>query len=550
MKRIKRRAVTSGLLLTAAACASGESAPPPDDSITMANVAVVPAPPEASALPASVTPQPPPEPEPVFTATPQIRALWIDAFHDGIKTPTQVDTLVRSAHAAGVNTLIVQVRRRGDAYYSRTSEPRVEDPTLQLGFDPLQALIDRARASRPRLEVHAWIATVALWKEQRRPPANPDHTFNRHGPDAPSEDNWISLNERGQAWDTENYMLDPGHPAAARYVSSVAEELARNYTLDGIHLDLVRYAGVQWGYNPTSLARFNTRYNPTGHPGPLPGQNDARWQQWRRDQVTALVRRVYLDCLAVRPAIKVSAAVIGWGNGPVSDATWRATSAYRNVFQDWKAWLEDGIVDLILPMNYDNEANPEQREWFDRWIAWERDHQGKRQIAAGVGLFLNTPEAGLAQIRRALAPTRGGARLAGAALYSYAVTNAPAPRSETPATPNEQFFSALSGADPAVADPPFAGVAPVPAMPWKDQPGAFLRGVATGGSGGSAVLLDGATVRLDGPTRTSLQTDGNGYFGAADLVPGEYTVTVVQSGVAGASVRVSLPAGHVTTLDL
>jgi len=84
-------------------------------------------------------------------------------------------------------------------------------------------------------------------------------------------------------------------------------------------------------------------------------------------------------------------------------------------------------------------------------------------------------------------------------------------------------------------------------MPWKDQPGAFLRGVATGGS---AVLLDGATVSLDGPTRTSLQTDGNGYFGAADLVSGEYTVTVVQNGVAGASVRVSLPAGHVTTLDL
>ena len=58
----------------------------------------------------------------------QIRALWVDAFHEGIKTPSQVRQLIADAHLAGVNTLIVQVRRRGDAYYNRTTEPA---PTIR-----------------------------------------------------------------------------------------------------------------------------------------------------------------------------------------------------------------------------------------------------------------------------------------------------------------------------------------------------------------------------------------------------------------------------------
>lgn len=477
---------------------------------------------------------------PQFTAPPQIRALWVDAFHDGIKTPSQVETLIRHAQTAHVNTLIVQVRRRGDAYYNRTVEPRTDDPRLQRDFDGLQALIDRAHAAQPRIEVHAWIATVALWRAQNSPPKDPAHAFNTHGPTAPGDEMWLSLNDKGQAWDTENYMLDPGHPAAARYVVSVAAELARNYDVDGVHLDLVRYAGAQWGYNPLSLARFRRRHSmPDIAAQPAP--SDARWQQWRRDQVSALVRRVYLDCLAIKPSLKLSTAVIGWGAGPTDDASWRRTSTYTNVFQDWKAWLEEGIVDVALPMNYDDEANPEQRAWFDRWVAWGRERQGKRQTVIGVGLFLNKPEAGLAQVTRALSASPGGAQAAGSALYSYAVSNVPRRGADEPELANETFFKLLSA-----PDGPFAGLAPVPPMPWKHHPLAHARGAVTL-DGASA---DGAAVRIEGPTRATAVTDGNGYFGAVDLTPGAYTFTLVQDGSARLTATADLIAGHAATVNL
>ena len=52
-------------------------------------------------------------------ARPEVRAMWVDAFHDGVKTPAQVDQLIQDAVTANINTLIVQVRRRGDAYYNQ-----------------------------------------------------------------------------------------------------------------------------------------------------------------------------------------------------------------------------------------------------------------------------------------------------------------------------------------------------------------------------------------------------------------------------------------------
>ena len=92
--------------------------------------------------------------------------------------------------------------------------------------------------------------------------------------------------------------------------------LVREYDVDGLHLDYIRYPeradGQSWGYNETSIARFNARNGRTGRPP----SNDPLWNQWRRDQVTALVRGIYLGALAIKPEVKISAAVIPWGDGP------------------------------------------------------------------------------------------------------------------------------------------------------------------------------------------------------------------------------------------
>jgi uncharacterized lipoprotein YddW (UPF0748 family) len=402
---------------------------------------------------------------------PEFRGLWVDAYRDGFKTPEQVDRLLVDARRANVNALLVQVRRRGDSFYARSLEPRTEDPGLAPGFDPLAYLIDKAHNSEPRIEVQAWVVAMTIWGSKDRPPVDPSHAFNQHGLGATGPNDWLTHREDGTSW-SNGYFLDAGHPDAARYTTDVLLNMIREYDLDGLHLDYIRYPeradGLSWGYNDTSIARFNAQNGRTGRPA----GNDPLWNQWRRDQVTNLVRGIYQGALAIKPQVKISAAVIPWGDGPRTDADWQKTAAYSSVFQDWRAWLEEGILDQAMPMNYFRETTGNQAAWFDHWVAWERDHAYGRQIIPAVALYMNEPADSINQIRRALAASPNGNKVAGVALYSYGATRAGTPEdSSTPASLSAQVWSALVNTDPANGgQPPFATQTFPPAIAAKGSP--------------------------------------------------------------------------------
>ena len=137
----------------------------------------------------TLVPLPSPTAEP--QDPPELRAVWVDAFHDGFKTPEQVDELVAWARRANINALFVQVRRRGDAYYSISFEPRTEDPDLAPGFDALRYLIARAHQGPQRLQVHAWLATLPVWWQRDTPPVAPNHAFNLHGLNVDPDQTWL-----------------------------------------------------------------------------------------------------------------------------------------------------------------------------------------------------------------------------------------------------------------------------------------------------------------------------------------------------------------------
>ena len=85
--------------------------------------------------------------------------------------------MVAAAQAGGFNTLLVQVRGRGDAYYSGTLEPRASElagkPIVRSARDR-----DRATRTRPGFKVHAWVA-VNLVSSSVSLPASRDHVVYR-----------------------------------------------------------------------------------------------------------------------------------------------------------------------------------------------------------------------------------------------------------------------------------------------------------------------------------------------------------------------------------
>jgi uncharacterized lipoprotein YddW (UPF0748 family) len=384
---------------------------------------------------------------------PELRAVWVDAFHDGFKTPQQVDDLVAWARVANLNALFVQVRRRGDAYFSKSIEPRADDPDFAPGFDALQYLIDRAHSGPQPLQVHAWMATLPIWGVRDTPPRAANHPFNVRGLTAATTDTWLMYRDDGEAWaggDSGMYYLDPGNPEVQRYTTEIYMNVLRNYDVDGIHLDQVRYyegEPLRWGYNPTSLARFNQQLG--RDPGSRPAPNDPQWVSWRRDQVTSLVRQIYTAAKSYKPSVAVTAAVVTWGRGPQSPSDWERQAPYAAVLQDWRAWLQEGILDYALPMNYYREAT-EQSSWFDAWTNWQIGNPGKGGIVFGLGNYLNTADGTLAQLGRARA--LGGR---GIALYSYA----------SPTSDFENASSADRQAFAAALRSVFTSPVPVPKLP-------------------------------------------------------------------------------------
>jgi uncharacterized lipoprotein YddW (UPF0748 family) len=525
----------------------------------------------------------------------------VDTFNTTLNNHSDVVAVVNNARAANANAIFAQVRRRGDSWYLNSLEPAPDFIPIAAGFDPLGDLIAEAHASR--IEVHAFVIVGAVWNKNPNfapsatlgPPTDPNHVFNLHGGYDPvtqriiqGPNNWLTrtllpdggtISFQGHRIGSD-FWLDLGHPDAAAYTAEVLLHLVRNYDIDGLHLDRIRYpelsvsgqtpsTGTNIGYNETSVARFQRRYGIEAG-APPPAQNDLLWNQWRRDQVSNLVRRVYLNAIAIKPQLKVSAALIAFGGGPTTEPGWNSAEAYWRVYQDWRAWTEEGILDVAMPMNYKAEHSTTNVPLYERWNEWAKNHQYNRAVVIGNGVFLNAIEGTLRQTRRALAPSGAGASALGVILFSMATSNVavagnpfsiPAGQ-DTPARPFAEFASGLTtgrsvdGAtlyeDPAANPAPVFGLpATIPTLAWKASPTVgHLMGFAKRPDG---TPLDTATVmieNLDTHATRNGATDGGGFYGGVDMAPGRYLVKAELGADIVYSCAATVTAGAVANADL
>lgn len=436
----------------------------------------------------------------------ELRGLWVDAFNPGLRTSNEVRQVVADARAGGFNAVFVQVRKRGDAYFRGGPEPVAAD--VAAGFDPLGELIRQSHdtsAGRRRIQVHAWVVAYNIWNQRTSLPPQPNHPFRTHG-------DWLTRNRTGETWDGSNYAFDPGHPEVQEYTHQVVMDLVNRYPIDGLHWDYIRYGGPDWGYNPEAVSRFNRLHGRDG----LPIESDPTWLEFRRQQVTSLVRRTYLESHARRPDLIISAATIAWAPGIQAASQWARSAPNSLALQNWRGWMQEGILDLNIPMIYFRQ-NERAADW-SAWSLFAKDHRYGRGVALGVGGYLNTLSNGLAQARTFRRPTARSAPADGVVFYSRA---APA----TDATPT-QFRSALTSA--SIHDtnsiPLFSTPSEPWTAPWKTNLSlGHLLGRVTNAAGQGD---DGQIVRLqsisDGhPTRTN-RTDANGWFGFVDVPPGEW----------------------------
>ena len=441
----------------------------------------------------------------------QFRAYWVDAFGPGLYTSSQIDGVIAAARALHMNAIVAQVVRRGDCFCNRALAPRTEQAGVDPApFDPLQTLIDKAHANG--LQVHAWVIATAMWNGTT-PPANPQHIFNVHGPSTSGAANWVQTRQDGVQFYNNDWMMDPGDPDVAQWIVDDALSIVRNYNVDGLNLDRIRYPdgnfgtnNPSWGYNPNAIGNFQAA---TGRHD-IPATTDPQFTQWRRDQITSIVRRIYVESYAIKPSVRISADTITYGYGPQHGSGWEGSRPYAEQLQDWVGWLREGILDLNIPMNYKREADANQAVMFQEWSDFAKDDQFNRQSSVGTALYLNDISSSVQQAQIAIARSTAGNASAGWVGYSYR-------------TPDDLTNAGTrSGADSRAAltaalQPLFPSDVPVPQMIWKTAP---TKGEIHGTTAPNTQvsLIDTATGVIPS-VRTS---DGKGWFGFVDVAPSTY----------------------------
>ena len=330
----------------------------------------------------------------------EVRALWV--VRTSLTSPEKIHAMVDAAKENGFNTLIVQVRGRGDSYYRSKNEPRaVELKDQPLSFDPLAQTIVEARKSG--LKVHAWINTSLLANLDALP-VDPKHVYNRHPewlavpkPVAAELYDLSPRDERYRAriveWskanraELEGIYTGPANAKVRDHIFKIWMDVLKNYDVDGLHFDYVRLASPDFDYSRTSLQQFWKWLQPklskeeakglkaqlkTNHLAAADGYPQ-QFADFQREQITALVARVYKGVKQRKPSVVVSAAVFA-----------NDENAYTRRFQDWRRWLALGIIDVACPMAYSTDTAVFQKQVE---VATRTAHAAGKRVWAGIGAY-------------------------------------------------------------------------------------------------------------------------------------------------------------------
>ncbi|RKY89878.1 hypothetical protein DRQ09_00420, partial [candidate division KSB1 bacterium] len=176
------------------------------------------------------------------------KGLWITREH--LKDKGKIAELVDSANRAGFNTIFVQVRGRGDAFYNSSFVPRAEVLQGTPDFDPLEYIIRIAKIYK--LKIHAWFNIFYLWSSDNLPD-DKNHLINIYSDWACRDYNGISMinfkQKKLRKKGIEGIFLSPDNKEVQDYIISVLKEVIEKYRIDGIHLDYIRYPAIEFGFN-------------------------------------------------------------------------------------------------------------------------------------------------------------------------------------------------------------------------------------------------------------------------------------------------------------
>jgi len=297
----------------------------------------------------------------------EVRAVWLTTnFRLDWPPPTldeqrQMESLreiFRNLKEKNYNTVYFQIRSNGTMLYNSQIEPMTHYFTGRNGagpsYDPCSLAVSLAREFG--LEIHAWVNMIRIYSgAENRVLENRNHPYN-------SRREWVkSWTEEGKT----QYWFNPAEPGLGAYFADLFSEIVTKYDFDGIHLDFFRYPGKS--FNDDNEFRSSGSTLDKG--------------SWRRENLTRILREINSRVKSIKPYIKVGSAPIGIKRNFGKVKGWEG---YNDVYQDSEKWLEEGLLDYIVPQIYWQRGG---RYPFDAIAAeWLKNKYG-RHIVLGIAAY-------------------------------------------------------------------------------------------------------------------------------------------------------------------
>lgn len=311
-----------------------------------------------------------------MTAQPkqEVRAAWVTAVY-GLDWPqtratspatvrkqqAELITILDQLKEANFNTVLFQTRTRGDVLYHSTFEPFNSILTGRIGgdpgYDPLAFAVEECH--KRGMECHAWMVSIPL--------GNKKHVAALGKQSVTKREPQICKPYK------KEYFLNPGHPQTKEYLMKLVREVVERYDVDGVHFDYLRY--------PENAPHFPDKleYRKYGKGRTI--------EQFRRDNLTEIVRHIYKNVKLIKPWVKVSTCPVGKYRD-TSRYSSRGFNAFFTVYQDPQGWLAEGIQDQIYPMMY-FQGN----SFYPFALDWQEASNG-RQVVPGLGVYFLDPKEG------------------------------------------------------------------------------------------------------------------------------------------------------------
>ena len=172
----------------------------------------------------------------------------------------------------------------------------------------------------------------------------------------------------------KNRWLCPSHPENQKLEIETMIEVAKNYDVTGIHFDYIRYPYKNSCFCNGCRNRFEKFLGRKIANWPEDCRNNKeinkQWLNFRRNNITFVVKSVSDSVRKIKPNIKISAAVF---------RNWERDR--DSVGQDWKLWCDKGYLDFVSPMDY-MSSNNQFENILKKQISWA----GKTPCYPGIGL--------------------------------------------------------------------------------------------------------------------------------------------------------------------